>query len=78
MGAIPAFSIFQGVEKPRKSAGITELRADRSHLWLHDRDAPVPFELFQRIFTGTRVLPFAFGFSLGCSRGQVPHLAEHG
>lgn len=49
-------------------------RADHSRRWLHNRDAPVPFELFQYTFIGTRVLPFAFGFS----PGQAPHLAERG
>lgn len=77
MGAIPAFHVFQGIEKPRGSAGITELRADRSHHWL-DCDAPMPFELFQYTFTGMRALPFAFGFSPGCSGGPAPYLAEHG
>lgn len=63
MSTILAFSIFQGIEKPRDSAGITELRADLSYPWIHHCDADLPFELFQHTFTGMRALLFASGSS---------------
>lgn len=71
MGTIPAFGIFQGKEKPRDSAGARELRADCSHRCPHDHDAPIPFELFQHHFTGTRALPFASGFPLAAAEANT-------
>lgn len=62
-GTISAFSIFQGIEKPRDSAGITELRADLSYPCNQHCDAGVPFELFQYTFTGMRALLFVSGSS---------------
>lgn len=79
MGTISAFSIFQGIEKPRDSAGITELRADLSYPWIHPCDAPVHFELFQYTFTGMRTLLFASGsFPAATEAKHTPHRALGG